>query len=79
MLPFHDHRHCTNVSFTAMFGLNMFQHCLSGQRASVANTSVKVLDPLDVCAGKAGKGRASVISTDAVHNRRVKNLFWCSM
>jgi len=68
MLPFHYHRHCTHVSFTAMFGVNMFQHCLSGQRSRISTASIKVLDSLCVWAGPTDESRASVISTDAVHS-----------
>jgi hypothetical protein len=75
MLSFHYHRHCAHVSLTAMFGMNVFQHCLSGQRSRISKASVKVSDSLCVCAGTTDESRASVISTDAVHNGRVQNLF----
>jgi hypothetical protein len=67
MLPFHYHRHCTHVSLMAMFGMNVFQHCLSGQRAWVSDASVE-LYALYVGAGTTDKGRTSLVSTDAVHN-----------
>jgi hypothetical protein len=79
MLTFHHLRHRTQVSFTAVLGMDVLQHCLSRQRAWVSNAFVKVFDSLCVCAGTAEESRASVISTDAVHNRRVQNLLRCSM
>jgi hypothetical protein len=30
VLPFHYHRHCTHVSFTAVLSMDVLQHCLSG-------------------------------------------------
>ena len=69
MLPFHYHSHRTHVRFTAVFGMNVLQHCLRGQRAWVSNASVKVLNVLRVCASTTDKGRTSVVSTDAVHNK----------
>lgn len=69
----------THMSFTAVLGLDVLQHGLSRQRAWISNASVKASDSLCVCAGTTDKGRTSVISTDAVHNRRVHNLLRCSM
>jgi hypothetical protein len=44
VLPFHYHRHCTHVSFTAVLGVDVLQHCVSSKRSSVSNVSVEVLD-----------------------------------
>ena len=52
----------------AVLGVNVLQHCVSGQRSSVSNSSVKVLDALCVSAGKTGEGRTSIVFTDAVHH-----------
>jgi hypothetical protein len=62
-----------------MFGMNVFQHCLSGQRSGISKPSIKVLDSLCVCAGTTDESWTSVISADAVHNGRVQNLFPGSM
>jgi hypothetical protein len=67
VLSFHYHCHCTDVSFTAVLGMNVFQHCLSRQRARVSNASFKVLDALRMSAGTTHEGRTSIVSTDAVH------------
>jgi hypothetical protein len=53
-----------------MFGMKVFQHCPSGQRSRISKVSIKVLDSLCVCAGTTDESRASVISTDAVHNMK---------
>ena len=69
MLTFHDHRHCPYVSFTAVLGMDVLQHCLSGQRAGVANAFLEVLDALCVIAGETGEGRTLLVFPDAVpHN-----------
>jgi hypothetical protein len=68
MLPFHYHRHRTHLrSFTAIFGMEVFQHCSGRQRARVSNVSFQVLDALCVSAGTTGKRRTPVVSADAVH------------
>ena len=77
MLPFHYHSHRTHVSFTTVLGMNVFQHCLSRQRAWVSNALSKVLDALCVGAGTTDEGRTSVVDTDTVHNQRVRNVFCC--
>jgi hypothetical protein len=41
-LPLHRHRHCTHVSFTAVLGMDVLPHCVSGQRPLVSNVPVKV-------------------------------------
>ena len=79
MLPFHYHRYCTHVSFAAVLGINVFQHGLSRQSSWISKHSMKALDPLCVCAGTTDENRTSVMSSDAVHNRRVQQLFRCSM
>lgn len=55
-LPLHYHRHCPHMSFTAVLGMNVLQHCLGGQRSRVSHASVKVLDALDVSAGATDEG-----------------------
>src|ERR1700681_996102 len=52
VLPLHHHRHCTNVSFTAVLDMDVFPHCVSGQCPLVSNVPVEVLDALCVSAGK---------------------------
>jgi hypothetical protein len=79
VLPFHDHRHCTHMGFTAVLGMDVLQHRVSGQRSWVSNSSVKVLDALFVSAGKTDEGRTPMVSTDAVHNKRVQNVFRYAM
>jgi hypothetical protein len=69
-VPFHNLRHATHMSFTAVFGMNVFQHCLSGQRARVSNASVKFANALGVRTCTTDESQATVISTDAVHNDR---------
>jgi hypothetical protein len=44
------------MSFTAVLGMNVLQHCLGGQRSRVSHASVKVLDALDVSAGATDEG-----------------------
>ena len=61
MLSFYDHRHYPYVSFTAVLGVNVFQHCVSGQRSWVSTSSVKVLDALCVSAGKTDEGRTPIV------------------
>jgi len=75
VLTFHYHRHCTNVSFTAVRGMDVLQHCVSGQRSLVSHVSVKVLDALCVSAGKTEEEHPVLVSTNAVHNKRVQNVF----
>jgi hypothetical protein len=66
MLPFHDHRHCPAASFTAVLGVDVLQHCVSGQCSWVSNVSAGVLDALCVSAGETGEGRTLLVSPDAV-------------
>lgn len=70
MLSFHYYRHCTQVSFTAMFGMNVFQHCLSSKRSGVSGASVKVLDALCVSACKTGEDRTPTVCANAVHKKK---------
>jgi len=65
-------RHCTNVSFTAMRGMDVLQHCLNGQRSLASNVSVKVLGALCVSAGKTEEDHPVLIPIDAVHNKEYK-------
>lgn len=51
-----------------MLGMDVLQHCVSGQRSLVSNVSVKVLDALCVSAGKTEEDHPVLVSTDAVHN-----------
>jgi hypothetical protein len=66
-LPRHRHRHCTYVSFTAVLGMDVLPHCVSGQRLLVSNASIRVLDALRVSAGKTDEDRTLVVLADAVH------------
>src|SRR5450432_669670 len=68
MLPFHHHRHWPHVSFTAVIGMNVLQHCLSGQRSWVFNAPVKSLDALCVSAGTTDEPRTPTVFPDAVHS-----------
>jgi hypothetical protein len=72
VLPFHYHRHPTDVSFTAVLGLDMLQHGVSGLGSLVSNASVKVLDALGVRAGTTEEDHAILVSTNAVHTVRVQ-------
>jgi hypothetical protein len=46
------HHHWAHVSFAAVLGMDVFQHCVSGQCPLVSKVPVKVLDVLCVSAGK---------------------------
>jgi len=78
VLPSHCYRHCTHVSFTAVLGMDVLQHCLSGQRSRVSNASFKVLDALCVSAGATHERRTPIVSADAVHSSySVHDVFRC--
>ena len=78
VLPLHDHRHRTYVTFIAVLSMDVLQHCVSGQRSGVSNVSVKVLNALCVSASKTDEGRTLMVSTDAIHNsQRVQNVSRC--
>ena len=68
VLPFHHRRHRTHVSFTAVLGMNVLQHCVSSQRSLVPNAPVKVLDAICVRAGKTYQRHSIIVFTYAVHN-----------
>ena len=69
MLTFHDHRHRSYMGFSTVLGMNVLQHCLSRQRAWVADVLFEVLDSLCVNAGETGEGRTLLVFPDAVpHN-----------
>jgi len=70
VLPFHYHRHSTDVSFTAVLGVDVLQHCVSGLCSLVSNASVKVLHALCVSAGKTEEDHPTLVSTNAVHNSK---------
>ena len=70
VLPLHHHRHRTPVSFTAVLGMDVPQHRLSGQRPLVSNVPVEVLDALCVSARKANEDRTFIVPSDAVHNKK---------
>ena len=53
-----------------MIGMNVLQHCLSGQRSPVPNASVKVLDALGVRACATDESRIPIVFSDAVHNKK---------
>jgi hypothetical protein len=78
VLPFHFHRLCTHVSFTAVLSMNVFQHCLSGERSLVSNASFKVLDAHCMSAGTTHEGRTSIVSTDAVDSTYSVRELWKS-
>ena len=46
------HHHWAHASFAAVLGMDVFQHCVSGQCPLVSKVPVKVLDVLCVSAGK---------------------------
>jgi hypothetical protein len=50
-----------------VLGMDVLQHCLSGQRSRVSNASFKVLDAFCVTASTTDEARTPIISTDAVH------------
>jgi hypothetical protein len=58
------------MSFTAVLGMDVPQHRLSGQCPLVSNVPVEVLDALCVSARKADEDRTLSVPTDAVHNRK---------
>lgn len=70
------HRHRTQVSFTAVLGMDVLQHRLSGQCPLVPNVPVGVLHALCVSARKADEDRTLIVPTDAVHNKSVQDVFW---
>ena len=51
-----------------MFGVNVLEHCVGGERSRVSNVSVKVLDTLCVSASKTDERRTLIASTDSVHD-----------
>ena len=72
VLLFHYHSHCPQVTKPAVLGINVPQHCLSGQCSGVSSVFVEVLrnvqDALFVSAGKTGKSDAAIVSTDSVRH-----------
>jgi len=77
VLPFHYHRHCTHVSFTAVLRVDVLQHCVSSKRSSVSNVSVDVLSAHLVKTGTTDEGQTVLLSNDTVHIKRVQNVFRC--
>ncbi len=69
MLPFHNHRHRAHMSFTAVLGMDVIQHRLSGERSWVSNASVKFVDALGMRACTTGESRTRMVFSDAVHNQ----------
>jgi hypothetical protein len=53
-----------------VFGTDVLQHFAGGQRSSVSEVSVKVLDALRMSAGKTGEDRTPIVSANAVHNQK---------
>jgi hypothetical protein len=51
-----------------VLGMNVLQHCVSGQRSWVSDPPVKVLDTLCVSARKTDESRTPIVLTDAVHH-----------
>jgi hypothetical protein len=68
VLALDHHCHGTDVSLAAVFGMNVLEHFLSGQRSWVWNVFVKVVDVLCVRAGKTDEGRTLMIFTDSAHS-----------
>jgi hypothetical protein len=56
------------MRFTAVFGMDVLQHFAGGQRSSVSEVPIKVLNALCVSAGKTGEDRTPIVSANAVHN-----------
>ena len=67
-MPLQYSRHCTHMNFTAVLGMDVLQHCLSGERSCISSASLKVVDALCVSAGTTHEGRTPFVSTDAVHS-----------
>jgi hypothetical protein len=51
-----------------VLGMDVLQHCVSGQRSLVADVSVKILDALRVSTGKTDERHSVLVPTNAVHN-----------
>jgi hypothetical protein len=79
VLPLHHQRHCTHVGFSAVLGMDVLQHCVSGQRSWVSRVSVKISNGLCVRTGNTYERRTSLASADAIHGRSVQNVFRCPM
>ena len=56
------------MTFTIVHGMDVLQHFAGGQRLSVSEVPVKVLDALRVSAGKTDEDRTPIVSANAVHN-----------
>lgn len=79
VLTFPNHRDGTHVSRTAVFGLNVLEHRVSGERSRVPCVPVKILNTLCVAAGKADERRALIAPTDSVHDTRLHDICRYSM
>jgi hypothetical protein len=69
-LPLHHYRHWAHVSFTAVLGMDVPQHCVGSRRSWVSDVPVEVLNALCVIAGKTSERHAVLVSTNAVHNKK---------
>ena len=65
------------MTFTIVHGMDVLQHFAGGQRLSVSEVPVKVLDALRVSAGKTDEDRTPIVSANAVHNKRVQSILHC--
>jgi hypothetical protein len=65
--PLHHSRHGAHVSFTAVLGVDVFQHRVSGQRSLVSSLPIKILDALGVSTSMTGECYSVLGSTDAIH------------
>ena len=70
MLPFHYRRRRTHVSFTAVIGMNVLQHCLSRQRAWISKPSVKIADALGVSACTTDERRTLIVCSDDIYSHK---------
>jgi hypothetical protein len=73
------HHHWAHASFAAVLGMDVLQHCVSGQCPLVSNVPVEVLDVLCVSAGKTDQDRSLIVFTDAVHNQESTECLAVSM
>lgn len=73
--PFHHHRDRTPVRSTIVHRMDVLQHFASGQRSLISEVPIKVFNALCVSAGETDEDRTPIVSTNAVHNKRVQNVF----
>lgn len=56
-----------------MLGVNVLEHCVSGERSRVPNVSGKVLNTLYVSTSETDEGSTLIAPTDSVHDKRVRD------